>query len=771
MHAELAHDLPADPGAAFTQVLGRARNLEAALAGRGVVGNNLAAQLDGARSDAIYAQMLFLFLGLPGRGDRRRARGGRGGHRPRPATRRTVPARIRGAAPRAIVRLAALEALLVGAVGAVVGFAAAAGAGALLLHTARLGATQGQAVAWTVMSIVFGLGLAGVIIAVPAWRDVRALTVRRAQLGEARAPRRPIWARLYLDVACLGAGVLIYQQAVRNGYQVVLAPEGVPTISVSYLTLLAPVLFWIGAALAIARIGSAALRHGRRWIAASARPIAHRLAGVVAASMTRQRRTLSRGLVLMALTASFAVSVGVFNTTYAAQARVDAELTNGADVSVSTAASAGLPPSSSAAVARLPGVAAVQPMQHRFAYVGNDLQDLVRHRPDLDRASHSMSNAFFAGGDAAADPVHAGGHPERRARLGGDRARLPAGARRHAEPPAAVGGGPALPRRGRSPTSGSRGSSRPRLGIPSWWRTRPTWRRRRTPMPRRLLLVRTDGSPPAVAGEIRTVLGPTSGATVQDIVTQQHATLSSLTAIDLSGLTRLELSFALLLAAASSGLVLALGIGERRRTFAIATALGARRAELGAFVWSEAIFVTVGGVLLGTLCGWGLAAVIVKILTGVFDPPPEHLAVPWTYLAAVAAAVAGSVAVAGASMLRHAAGSPITVIRDLQAEDRVLDGRRRRAIAITAIAVLLSACGAASGASSPRRPRPPTPRRVPRRRRRPPPGRTMPTPTRAQPRRRAATSGARSPAAGCHRWCATTTRTSTCPTARRGPSR
>ena len=42
IHVQLAHDLPTDPGAAFADVLGRAKNLEAALAGGGLVGNNLA---------------------------------------------------------------------------------------------------------------------------------------------------------------------------------------------------------------------------------------------------------------------------------------------------------------------------------------------------------------------------------------------------------------------------------------------------------------------------------------------------------------------------------------------------------------------------------------------------------------------------------------------------------------------------------------------------------------------------------------------------------
>ena len=142
------------------------------------------------------------------------------------------------------------------------------------------------------------------------------------------------------------------------------------------------------------------------------------------------------------------------------------------------------------------------------------------------------------------------------------------------------------------------------------------------------LLVRTNGSPPAVAREVRRVLGPASGAVVQDINTQLRVTLSGLTALDLSGLTRLELAFAFILAAAASGLVLALGLVERRRTFAIAAALGARSRQLASFVWSEAIFVTIGGALLGVLSGWALSFIITKILTGVFDPPPPHLFVP-----------------------------------------------------------------------------------------------------------------------------------------------
>ncbi|HEV7762798.1 MAG TPA: ABC transporter permease, partial [Acidimicrobiales bacterium] len=113
VHARLDHHLPTDPAAAYSAVTGQANNLEARLAGGGLVGDNLAATLAAARGDALYAQVLFVFLGLPGAvlatlitasvassgADRRR--------------REQALLRARGATARQLVRLGLLEAGLV----------------------------------------------------------------------------------------------------------------------------------------------------------------------------------------------------------------------------------------------------------------------------------------------------------------------------------------------------------------------------------------------------------------------------------------------------------------------------------------------------------------------------------------------------------------------------------------------------------------------------------------------------------------------------------
>ena len=152
--------------------------------------------------------------------------------------------------------------------------------------------------------------------------------------------------------------------------------------------------------------------------------------------------------------------------------------------------------------------------------------------------------------------------------------------------------------------------------------------------------------------------------TFTDIASAERQINSSLSAIDLSGLTLLELSFAVVFVAGATGLALFLSLGERRRSFAILSTLGAKKWHLAAFMWGEAMTILVGGGLVGICLGGVVAFALVKVLAGVFDPPPEFLTVPWVYLLLLGCATVALTAGGVALHLRKLVREP--VISDLR---------------------------------------------------------------------------------------------------------
>src|SRR5690349_17890082 len=399
VHIRLRHDLPADPAAAFTAVTGAASNTEARLAGAGLVGDNLGAALGAARQDALYSQILFLFLGVPGAvlaavltvmvansaAARRR--------------REQALLRTRGATARQVLRLAAVEALVVGLGGVLGGLLLAAGIGQASFGSASFGATGASAAGWAVTAAIAGLLIAAAAVLFPAWRDQRAITVTAARRTLER-PRQVWWMRYGVDLWLLLGSALVFYLTSRNGYQLVLVPEGLPTLSVNYWAFAGPAMLWAGAALLSWRLTDLLLSRGRGVMARLSRPLAGSLSGTVAASMSRQRRVITRTVTLLALAIVFAASTAIFDATYRQQARVDALLTNGADVTVTESPGTLAPPSLAQKIARVQGVSSVEPLEHRFAYVGSDLQDLYGVQPATVTDATRLQDAYFSGGTA-----------------------------------------------------------------------------------------------------------------------------------------------------------------------------------------------------------------------------------------------------------------------------------------------------------------------------------------------------------------------------------
>ena len=666
VHVRRGQPLPTAPAAAYTEVIGAAKNLEARLNGAVTIGDNLGSALAAARQDAAYAQLLFLFLGVPGAvvaalvtaavagagtGRRRREQG---------------LLRTRGLSARQVIGLTVVESAVVGIAGTAVGLLAAqlwarqaAGGGGI---SGAAGSGQSVPLGWAALAAAAGLLVSGLTVALPAARDLRVRTVLdlRAHIRPDRSPR---WMRWGLDFALLTAALLVFRATASNGYSLVLAPEGVPAISVDYWGFLAPTFLWLGGLLLIWRVGILVLRRGRAALTAASRPLSGRLAVSTGAGLSRNRRPLVRSIVLLAAAVSFAASTAVFNATYQQQAEADAQLTNGADVAVTVSPGTVVHPAAAAGLTGTPGVRRVEPLQHRLAYVGNDLQDLYGIRPDTIGSATTLQNTYFQGATArevlatlarTPDGVLVSAETVKDYQLHlGDTVNLrlqdgPTGSRR-AVPFRYVGvvnEFPTAPRDSFFVTNAAyvtRMSGSDAVGT---------------------FLVDTGGrNQPAVAAALQARLGTT--AAVTDL-TQVRGTIgSSLTAVDLRSLTRIELAFAVLLAAAAGGLVLALELAERRRSQAIARVLGATRRQLRGSLLVEALVVGIGGLGTGALLSWALSAMIVKVLTGVFDPPPDSLAVPAGYLGATAAAVA--LVLAGAAVLasRTSGRPPVEELREL----------------------------------------------------------------------------------------------------------
>ena len=151
-----------------------------------------------------------------------------------------------------------------------------------------------------------------------------------------------------------------------------------------------------------------------------------------------------------------------------------------------------------------------------------------------------------------------------------------------------------------------------------------------------VVLVRSRSDPGVVALAIGRMLGTETSLKVTDLSQAARLIGSTLTAVDLRKLTAIELSFAVLLVAGATGLVLSLGFAERSRAAAILSALGATSADIRKFSQAEAAIILIGGAACGFILGEAVAFLLVKVLTGVFDPPPDTLFQPWIYLALVA---------------------------------------------------------------------------------------------------------------------------------------
>jgi putative ABC transport system permease protein len=111
-------------------------------------------------------------------------------------------------------------------------------------------------------SVAVGLAIAAAAVLMPAWRDLRRVTVANARI-EVRRTRAPGWTRFGVDIGCSPLRLLFWPVARGTRSS---RPRGRASISVSYWAFVAPALLWIGGALLIWRLADLVLvRAVARW--------------------------------------------------------------------------------------------------------------------------------------------------------------------------------------------------------------------------------------------------------------------------------------------------------------------------------------------------------------------------------------------------------------------------------------------------------------------------------------------------------------------------
>jgi len=647
------HALRGSPSHALARATQIRNAVERSLPGQVQFVDNLSDALTTAAGDALYAEALYIMLAGPGAivalglaylaalGTIDRDR------------RELALLRARGASRGQLLFLAAIESAVVAVMAGLVGGAAALVAVHFLVM-GGLAVSVGAALLVLLACVLLAwAGALGARVAAGA-SALRSGVVAARRL--VTRPTTPLWQRLYLDVVALAVSGLVYWLTARTGFSAVVNPDSNPTLSLSVYMFLAPLLLWIGTTLLVLRLRGGVLA----WITARAAGRRQTPLRFLLASASRRAGALNRGLLLAGLLLAFAVELGLFTATYDRQARVDAQLTLGADVVVNAppgvAARSGL----ERQIARVPGVAGTTAVDHSYAYVGPDLQDTFGVDATTLRRATSLRDSYFLGESADAMLARLQSRPDAILvsretitdyLLGiGDLLKLRVLDRRSGRfrvAPFHVAGivqeFPSAPRDSF-------------MVVNARYLERVT----NDPGPN-VIFVRAHGDPTAVAQRVRAVTRP-DGATVKDIREQSAQTVSSITTVDLAGIGRIEEAFALLLAAAALALFVSVALEERRREFAAMRALGAPVRRVAGFVWSETAIVLAAALPLAGLLGWILAEMLVAMLRHAFDPPPDTLAVPWLLLVGVALAAVGGALLACGAAARALGRLPLAAI-------------------------------------------------------------------------------------------------------------
>lgn len=663
--------LAADPATALVRTTALRRTLERAAPGQITAVDNLGDALNAAKGDALNAKVLFLFLGIPGVLVAAGLAVATAAALAAAQRRELALLRLRGATDAQINRLSRASSLTIGGLGSILGLALAALGVSVLLGSSAWKDTSSSSLT---LSIVLALGVGMAVTATSLRAGGRA--ARRATVTEQHTQldpvRVPAWKRLRLDLAAIGVGVAILAINAWSGGFAPTPSEG-QTLSLSFYLLLAPLALWVGVTLL-------ALRGVTAWLHRATRPERARPLGTwPGAAMRWMGRRPGRSIstaIIAVLAVAFGTNLLAFVATYDTAKHTEAAANVGADIRVVPAqvTPAPTPPLSS------PDIAASTPVRVITLTAGTDKRPAYAVEAktfasvigrSASKADGGASGLAALAGDPSAVLISTGFAKDFNVAVGDPvNVSLPdaTGASRsvtlHAVGtyasvvPAVPGadlivnvGAYALPRAFPvAPANPLPTIPAPTTSIPATPTPSPAARSTPPNPDFYLANVASGRSVAAVAQALRDASGTKATWTVStlgDAVIKEQSTLATL---NLSGLSRIETTGTVLIAALGVAVLGAFLVLERRREYAVMRSLGATTRQVLVPPALEVGSTILVGIALGVPIGLGMTTITTRVLTPLFTISPPLATIPGGRLALLAALVAavGALSLGGA---------------------------------------------------------------------------------------------------------------------------
>lgn len=685
--------LPSNPLLADLRTEALRRSVERQFSGQLKAINNLSAAFKNASKDVLSAKILFIFLGLPGVALAAYLAKFAAELFAEFQRREISLLRTRGATPSQIGLIVAFTSILLAIGGSFLGLLF----GLLTLFISTLGGDSNRlnpfasGFDWVMFAnsalIAF---LAGLVLTFFAAFVPSFGAMRREITQERRATRRmeaePFWKRAYLDVILLvvAAVVLVITQ-LSGGFRPPVNEAA--SVQLSFYIFLAPFFAWVGIILLTLRLVEKGLNASARSIAAISRSIFGEIGEVGGKSVARRATRISAATAVIALTLSFGVSLALFQQTYTLEKQLDAQYIVGSDIRFTPA----LNTPQTADFAKelmIPGTQSVTAVaRDPMALVGSEKNTVYGIDLPSFRQTAYLPDSFFVDGTAQQTIDAINNHTNQYA-AGSAKEVLDALAKtpngiiisvEQAERYNIFVGDPVLLRLYNRLTNEYKDVQATTVGLFVYF---PTSAYDSDFILNRNFMIESSGNPAMdyfllktngssatikeVSAELAAKYKNVMPVRISNIETVVKAESSSLTSLNLGGLSRMELFYTLLVTSVGLAIFLLAMINERQREFGAMRALGANLSHLRRFLFIEAA--TIGGLslVIGALVGVGLAFLLILLLGVIFTIPARGLSIPTVELLLLGLLVLmGMIASALISARRLATLKVIEALREL----------------------------------------------------------------------------------------------------------